>query len=411
MGVCGNKRCKKRGKANNKGTNGKLYCTIACREADGATLCAVAKAKKVSFNVCSLLLLLVLLLLTFSFHSFLYHLQMLQDAKSNAKVSAALVEAAIAENVRLRALGVEIEADLTDREVFDVAEGVVLQIKANLPPGHRCYVFSSQSGERIMKEAWASLSGRGGGTRLITLPDRVPIDKGTLQDNYGWSCVSSIYMSNNANNMNRIEKTAHWILFGDLISIWLGCGMGGVQQKEGDLRSFSLSYICGSPAGLEFAAQHPRTLRPDLVNQLNNLRTAPRPRALPRIQAVQVAEPNASSQLIIRDEDDNGGGKLRAINDDVIEPRKRAGSRFRILESDDDDDDGAIKPSAMVATPPKKKTTTKKATTKRPAQHQPMSNISNVDYFASMVSANSPQKKKWKKYEFDFWKNYESESD
>jgi len=40
-----------------------------------------------------------------------------------------------------------------------------------------------------------------------------------------------------------------------------------------------------------------------------------------------------------------------------------------------------------------------------------MSNISNVDYFASMVSANSPQKKKWKKYEFDFWKNYESESD
>ena len=66
MGVCGNKKkgCKKLGKAQNKGTNGKLYCTIACSEEDGATLCEEAKATKVSFNVCSLLLLLVLLLLT-----------------------------------------------------------------------------------------------------------------------------------------------------------------------------------------------------------------------------------------------------------------------------------------------------------------------------------------------------------
>ena len=217
MGVCGNKRCKKRGKAHNKGTNGKLYCTMVCREADGATLCAVAKAKKVSFNVCSLLLLLVLLLLTFSFHSFLYHLQMLQDAKSNAKVSAALVEAAIAENVRLRALGVEIEADLTDREVFDVAEGVVRRIKADLPPGYMEYVFSSRTE-------------RGGGRRLV------PIGKGTLQDIYGWSCVPSLYMTNNANNMNRVKKTAHWMLYEDLSSMWLACGMGGVQQKEGEGR-------------------------------------------------------------------------------------------------------------------------------------------------------------------------------
>jgi hypothetical protein len=186
--------------------------------------------------------------------------------------------------------------------------------------------------------------------------------------------------------------------------MWLECGKGGVWQKKGELRSFQVGYISGSPVGLEFAAQHPRTLRPDLVTELNNLRNAPLPRALPRIQAVQVAEPNASSQRIIRDEDDNGGGKLRAINDDVIEPRKHAGSRFRILESDDDDDDDG-------ATPPKKKTTTKKATTKRPAQHQPMSNLSNVDYFASMVSANSPQKTKWKKYETDFWKKYGSDDD
>ena len=59
------------------------------------------------------------------------------------------------------------------------------------------------------------------------------------------------------------------------------------------------------------------------------------------------------------------------------------------------DIDFNTKPSAMVAT-------------KRPAQHQPMSNRTNVDqtltgYFASMappapLKTNSPQKKKWKKY-------------
>ena len=68
MGICGRKECKKRSKAQNKGTNNKLYCTIACRVADGATQCEEAKAKKVSFNVCSLLLLLDLLLLTTLFH-------------------------------------------------------------------------------------------------------------------------------------------------------------------------------------------------------------------------------------------------------------------------------------------------------------------------------------------------------
>ena len=155
------------------------------------------------------------------------------------------------------------------------------------------------------------------------------------------------------------------------------------------------------------------------MDQLNILRTAPPPRALPRIQAVQETEHDATHRRIPDDDDDfstepqaieekvaspcteedDGGGKPLAIEEDVIEPRKRAGSRFRILESDDDDDDdGAIKPSAMVAT-------------KRSAQHQPMCNRTNVDYFASMVSASSPQKKKWKKFKSDFWKEYGSDDD
>ena len=197
--------------------------------------------------------------------------------------SAALVEAARAENARLRALGVAIDDDFTDREVFNVAEGVVRRIKADLPPGHRCYVFSSRSGERIEMEAWASLTERGGGRRLLTLADRVPIGKRTLQDDHGWLCESSVFETNNANNMNRVEKTVHWMLYEDSMSMWLACGMGGVSQKKDDLRSFSLSYICGSPAGLEFAAEHPRKLRSDLVIQLNNLRTAPLPRTRRRI--------------------------------------------------------------------------------------------------------------------------------
>ena len=143
----------------------------------------------------------------------------------------------------------------------------------------------------------------------------------------------------------------------------------------------------------------------------------------------QVAEPTATRL------DDNGGGKPQATEEQVTKPSAMlaTNSRFHILESDDDDVDFNTKPLAMVAT-------------KRPAQHQPMSNHTNVDatkpppkktttkkatmkktelvkgqqtltgYFASMappasLTTNSPQKRKWKKYESDFWKKYGSDDD
>jgi len=177
--------------------------------------------------------------------------------------------------------------------------------------------------------------------------------------------------------------------------MWLECGKGGVHQKEGDLRSFQIAYIHGSPVGLEFAVKHPRTLPPGLVIQLNNLRTAPLPRALPRalprIQAVQVhcesgpfdvddatkpsvieqvTKHNATTHRRIPEDDDDGdgGGEPQAIEEQVTKPSVMLATkpRFHIPEDDDDDDDDAIKPSAMLDTKP-------------PAQHRPMSNRTNHD--------------------------------
>ena len=130
------------------------------------------------------------------------------------------------------------------------------------------------------------------------------------------------------------------------------------------MRSFSLSYISGSPAGLEFAAKHPHKLQSDLVNQLNNLRAAPRPRtlprALPRIQAIQAhyesgpfdvdnaTKPSATEQIV-----EQNATSRRIISLIEQEANPSAVSDFHIPESDDDDVDFNTKSSAMVATKPR----------------------------------------------------------
>jgi hypothetical protein len=180
-----------------------------------------------------------LFLLSFSSH---HHKQKLHDDKSNGKRSLELSNAAIAENARLREQGVGIDPDLTPGGVYDVAKRVADQLVADLPDGHRLYVLSSYSGARIKIEAWASTTNRGGrGARLVTLPNREPITGIPLQNEFGWVCEPSVYETNNQENMNRVEKTVHWILFHDPRSMWLECGMGGVHQKVGELRYFSLS--------------------------------------------------------------------------------------------------------------------------------------------------------------------------
>ena len=98
----------------------------------------------------------------------------------------ALSNAAIAENARLREQGVSIDPDLTPGGVYDVAERVADQLVADLPNGHRFYVFSSYSGERIEIEAWACTTDRG--RRLVTLPNRAPISAKPLQNKFGWVC-------------------------------------------------------------------------------------------------------------------------------------------------------------------------------------------------------------------------------
>jgi hypothetical protein len=274
---------------------------------------------------------------SFSFHSFHTTKQKLQNDKSSAKTSLALVNAAIAENNRLRAQGVAIDPNLTPREVYDLAQGVVDQLVADVPEGHRFYVLTSYSA-RAEKEAWTCHTSRGNGTRLVTLLNRAPITSATtLENEFSWVCVPHLYTTNNANNMNMVEKATHWMLFSNPGSMWLDCGKGGVRQKEGELRNFSLTYIHGPPDGLEFAAVHRRTLSSNLVQQLNELRMAPQPpRTLPRSLAIQVDEsesfsvddatkPSAikqvdrSTSLDADDDDDDGGGKPRAIKKQVTE--------------------------------------------------------------------------------------------
>ena len=82
-----------------------------------------------------------------------------------------------------RALGVPVDPELSDREVYDTAEGVVRVILELLSPGDRCYAWTSGL-HRVKKEAFACTTSRG--TRLVTLPNRVPITGGTLKKTYKW---------------------------------------------------------------------------------------------------------------------------------------------------------------------------------------------------------------------------------
>jgi len=158
---CGYKGCIKQGFSVNKATNGKFYCNLKHLKAAGAKRDEVAKAKDVSskFVPCSFSLyhysFISLFLLSFSSH---HHKQKLRDDKKNGKRSLALSNAAMAENARLREQGVSIDPDLTPGGVYDVAKRVADQLVADLPNGHRFYVLSSYSGERIKIEAWACTS-------------------------------------------------------------------------------------------------------------------------------------------------------------------------------------------------------------------------------------------------------------
>ena len=200
----------------------------------------------------------------FSCHSFLLLQQKLQNAKNNAifitKRASELRETKKAENDALVAQGIGIDAALRPDVVETIALKVVKKIETIVDEDGKVYVFTSAE-RRIDEESFASVTGRGKGTPLISDKNGGNVSAKIMKDIYKWECVKSLYTTTCAYNMNEVEKQVHKLLFENKMSIWLRNGAGGVQlDKEGKMLKFSLSIIHGSREGLSFAATHPRKL-------------------------------------------------------------------------------------------------------------------------------------------------------
>ena len=200
----------------------------------------------------------------FSCHSFLLLQQKLENAKYNAKNNAKraseLRETKKAENDALVAQGNGIDAVLRPDVVETIALMVVKQIENIVDKDGKVYVFTSAE-RRIDEESFASVTGRGKGTPLISDKNRGNVTAKIMKETYKWKCVESLYTTTSACNMNEFEKQVHKLLFENEMSIWLRNGAGGVQlDKEGKMLNFSLSIIHGSREGLSFVATHPRKL-------------------------------------------------------------------------------------------------------------------------------------------------------
>jgi hypothetical protein len=184
------------------------------------------------------------------------------NAKNNAKKASELRETKKAENDALVAQGIGIDATLRPDVVETIALMVVKQIETVVDENEegKVYVFTSAE-RRIDEESFASVAGRGNGTRLISDKNGGNVSAKIMKDIYKWECVKSLYTTTCAYNMNEVEKQVHKLLFENKMSIWLRNGAGGVRlDKEGKILKFSLSIIHGSREGLSFAATHPRKL-------------------------------------------------------------------------------------------------------------------------------------------------------
>jgi hypothetical protein len=165
-----------------------------------------------------------------------------------------------AENDALVVQGIGIDATLWPDVVEMIALKVVKKIEEIVDKDGKVYVFTSAE-RRINEESFASVTGRGYGTRLIRDKNGSNVSAKIMKDIYKWKCVKSLNTITSACNMNEVEKQVHKLLFENKMSIWLRNGAGGVHlDKEGKMLKFSLSIIHGSRDGLSFAATHPRKL-------------------------------------------------------------------------------------------------------------------------------------------------------
>ena len=155
----------------------------------------------------------------------------LASDKTNTKISLKREETKKAENIKLRAQGVGIDANLRRGPVEAIALRLVERIKLIVEDGEMLYVLTSQS-LRIDVESFASVTSRGYGTRLITDVNGGSVTGTILKSNYGWECKESLWTSTSACNMNRVEKRVHQLMYEDDRSIWIVNGAGGVKLDK-----------------------------------------------------------------------------------------------------------------------------------------------------------------------------------
>jgi hypothetical protein len=127
------------------------------------------------------------------------------NAKNNAKINSELRGTKKAENDTLVAQGIDIDATLRPDVVETIALMVMKQIKTIVDEDGKVYVFTSAE-RRIDKESFASVTGRGKGTPLISDKNGGNVTAKIMKDTYKWKCIKSLYMTTCAYNMNEDEK-------------------------------------------------------------------------------------------------------------------------------------------------------------------------------------------------------------
>ena len=105
--------------------------------------------------------------------------------KTNAKASEARLVKKIAEDNEHRARGIDIDTPLLEKQdLGTLALAIVEKIKAIVSVDNKCYAFVCRM-YRIFEEAWASLSSRGNGTRIICDAYGGNVTPKEMKENYG----------------------------------------------------------------------------------------------------------------------------------------------------------------------------------------------------------------------------------
>jgi hypothetical protein len=113
------------------------------------------------------------------------------NAKYNAKGNAKNNAKKATENDALVAQGIGIDAALRPDVVETIALMVVKQIKTIVDEEVKVYVFTSAE-RRIDEESFASVTGQGNGTLLISDKNGGNVTTEIMKDTYKWECKKVI---------------------------------------------------------------------------------------------------------------------------------------------------------------------------------------------------------------------------